>query len=67
MYKLGLQKAEEPKINLQHSLAHRESGEFQKNADFLSSDPAEAPDCARVCVLVLSCSVLSDSLLPCGL
>ena len=38
MYKLSLEKAEEPEIKLQHLLDHQKSREFQKNINFCFTD-----------------------------
>ena len=48
MFKLGLEKAEEPEIKLptcQHRLHHQKAREFQKNIYFCDIDHAKAFDC----------------------
>ena len=42
MFKLDLEKAEEPEINCQHPLDHQNSKEFQKNIHFCFIDYAKA-------------------------
>ena len=45
MFKLDLEKAEEPRTNCQHPLDHRKAREFQKNIYFCFIDYAKAFDC----------------------
>ena len=45
MFKLVLEKAEDPKINCQHPLDHAKASEFQKNIYFCFIDYAKAFDC----------------------
>ena len=45
MFKLVLEKAEEPEIKCQHPLDHRKAREFQKNIYFCFIDYAKAFDC----------------------
>ena len=45
MFKLDLEKAEEPKSNCQHLLDHRKARQFQKNIYFCFIDYAKAFDC----------------------
>ena len=45
MFKLFLEKAEEPEIKCQHPLDHRKAREFQKNIYFCFIDYAKAFDC----------------------
>ena len=44
MFKLDLEKAEEPEINCQHLLDHRKTREFQKNIYFYFMDNAKSFD-----------------------
>ena len=45
MFKLNLEKAEEPESNCQHLLDHQKAREFQKNIYFCFIDYANAFDC----------------------
>ena len=45
MFKLDLEKAEEPEIKLPDPLDHRKAREFQKNIYFCFIDYAKAFDC----------------------
>ena len=45
MFKLVLEKAEEPEINCQHPLDHRKARQFQKNIYFCFIDYAKAFNC----------------------
>ena len=45
MFKLVLEKAEEPEIKLQHPLYHQKAREFQKNIYFCFLNYAKAFDC----------------------
>ena len=45
MFKLVLEKAEDPKINCQHPLDHAKASEFQKNIYFCFIDYAQAFEC----------------------
>ena len=45
MFKLVLEKAEEPEINCQHSLDHRKNKGIQKNIYFCFIDYAKTFDC----------------------
>ena len=44
MFKMDLEKAEEPEINFQHPLDHRKARKFQKNIYFCFIDYAKAFD-----------------------
>jgi hypothetical protein len=45
VFKLDLEKAEEPESNCQHPLDHRKAREFQKNVYFRFIEYAKALDC----------------------
>ena len=45
MFKLDLEKAEEPEIKMPTSMDHRERKEFQKNIYFCFTDYTKASDC----------------------
>ena len=47
VFKLDLEKAEEPEIKLPHLLDQEKAREFQKNIYFCFTDYAKAFDCAR--------------------
>ena len=67
MFKLVLEKAEEPEIKLPTSAGSSEKQEFQKNIYFCFIDYAKAFDCVdhnKVWKMLLNCGVGENSWVP---